>query len=103
MNVRRHPFAAGLSLLVLLFMWLPLIVVAVNSFNRQTIMAGWGGFTTRWYSLALHDQNVRTGLQTTLYIAVASALLSLAIAVTGALWWRQASPKARALQYLACV
>src|SRR6185437_9085883 len=96
-NVRRHPFAAGVSLLVLLFMWLPLIVVAVNSFNQQTIMAGWGGFTTHWYSLALHDQNVRTGLQTTLYIAVASALLSLAIAVTGALWWRQASPKARAV------
>jgi len=60
-KIRRHPFAAGLSLLVLLFMWLPLIVVGVNSFNQQTIMAGWGGFTTHWYSLALHDQNVRTG------------------------------------------
>jgi len=96
-NVRRHPFAASVSLLVLLFLWLPLIVVAVNSFNQQTIMAGWGGFTTHWYSLALHDQNVRTGLQTTLYIAVASALLSLAIAVSGALWWRRASPKARAV------
>jgi len=96
-SVRRHPFAAGVSLLVLLFLWLPLIGVAVNSFNQQTIMAGWGGFTTHWYGLALHDQNVRTGLETTLYIAVASALLSLAIAVTGALWWRRASPKARAV------
>src|SRR6185437_13417801 len=85
-NVRRHPFAAGLSLLVLLFLWLPLIGVAVNSFNRQTIMAGWGGFTTHWYGLALHDQNVRTGLETT-----------LAIAVAGALWWRRASPRARAV------
>ena len=27
-------------------MWLPLIVVAVNSFNQETLMAGWGGFTT---------------------------------------------------------
>ena len=44
MSVRRHPFAAGVSLLVLLFLWLPLIGVAVNSFNQQTIMAGWGGF-----------------------------------------------------------
>ena len=63
MSIRRHPFAAALSLLVLLFMWLPLIVVGVNSFNQQTIMAGWGGFTTHWYRLALHDQNVRTGLR----------------------------------------
>jgi len=44
MNIRRHPVAAPLSLLILLFMWVPLIVVAVNSFNTQTIMAGWGGF-----------------------------------------------------------
>ena len=59
MNIRRHPVAAPLSLLILLFMWVPLIVVAVNSFNTQTIMAGWGGFTTHWYHLALHDQDVR--------------------------------------------
>ena len=96
MNIRRHPVAAPLSLLILLFMWVPLIVVAVNSFNTQTIMAGWGGFTTQWYHLAVHDQDVRTGLETTLIIAVASSILSLVVAVTGALWWRRASPRARA-------
>jgi spermidine/putrescine transport system permease protein len=97
MNIRRHPVAAPLSLLILLFMWVPLIVVAVNSFNTQAIMAGWGGYTTRWYHLALHDQDVRKGLQSTLIIAVASSILSLVVAVTGALWWRRASPRARAV------
>jgi ABC-type spermidine/putrescine transport system permease subunit II len=97
MNIRRHPVAAPLSFLILLFMWIPLIVVGVNSFNTQTIMAGWGGFTTHWYSLAWHNQDVRTGLKTTLIIAVASSVLSLFVAVTGALWWRRASPKARAV------
>jgi len=96
-NIRRHPVAAPLSLLILLFLWLPLIVVAVNSFNRQTFMAGWGGFTSRWYSLAWHNQDVRTGLRTTLIIAVASSVLSLFVAVTGALWWRRAGRKARAV------
>ena len=93
MNIRRHPVAAPLSFLILLFMWIPLIVVGVNSFNTQTIMAGWGGFTTHWYSLAWHNQDVRTGLKTTLIIAVASSALSLFVAVTGALWWRRASPR----------
>jgi ABC-type spermidine/putrescine transport system permease subunit II len=96
-SIRRHPFAASLSLLILMFLWLPLIVVAVNSFNTETLMASWGGFTTHWYGLALHDQNVRTGLKTTLIIAIASSLLSLVIAVSGALWWRNASPRARAV------
>ena len=76
-SIRRHPFAAPLSLLILLFMWLPLIVVAVNSFNTETLMAGWGGFTTPLVQAGLHNQNVRTGLKTTLIIAVASSLLSL--------------------------
>ena len=97
MRIRRHPFAGTLSVLVLAFLWLPLIVVAVNSFNQQTLMAGWGGFTTHWYRLALDDQDVRTGLETTLIIAVASSLLSLIVAVSGALWWRHASPRARAV------
>jgi ABC-type spermidine/putrescine transport system permease subunit II len=96
-RIRRHPFAAALSLLILAFLWIPLVVVAVNSFNQQTIMAGWGGFTTHWYRLALNDPDVRTGLETTLIIAVASSLLSLVIAVTGALWWRNAGRRARAV------
>jgi spermidine/putrescine transport system permease protein len=97
MNIRRHPFAAVMSLFVLAFLWIPLITVAVNSFNKNTLMSGWGGATSHWYRLALHDQNVRTGLETTLEIAIASALLSLVVAVSGALWWRHAPKRARAV------
>ena len=97
MSIRRHPFAASLSLLILIFLWLPLLVVGINSFNTETLMDHWGGFTTHWFGLALHDQNVRSGLKTTMIIAIASSLLSLVIAVSGALWWRRASPRARAV------
>ncbi len=69
-RAREHPPPSDrrrLSLLVLLFMWLPLIVVAVELVQHaDSLMAGWGGFTTHWYSLAVHDQNVRAGLETTL-------------------------------------
>jgi ABC-type spermidine/putrescine transport system permease subunit II len=97
MSIRRHAFAASLSLLILLFLWLPLVVVAVNSLNSETLMASWGGFTTQWFRMAWGDENVRSGLRTTLLIAVASSVLSLVVAVSGALWWRHASPKARAV------
>jgi ABC-type spermidine/putrescine transport system permease subunit II len=52
MSIRRHPFAASLSLLILIFLWLPLVVVAVNSLNSETLMASWGGFTTHWFRMA---------------------------------------------------
>jgi ABC-type spermidine/putrescine transport system permease subunit II len=96
-SIRRHPFAASLSLLILTFLWLPLIVVAVNSVNQETLMASWGGFTTKWFHMAWNDGDVRSGLKTTMIIAVASSLLSIVVAVSGALWWRHASPRARAV------
>jgi ABC-type spermidine/putrescine transport system permease subunit II len=96
-SVRRHPIAAVLSLAILGFLWLPLIAVVINSFNTDTLMAGWGGATGHWYRLALSDENVRSGLRTTLEIATLSTIVSLVVAVTGALWWRRAPRRARAV------
>jgi ABC-type spermidine/putrescine transport system permease subunit II len=96
-SLRRHPVSTALAALVLAFLWLPLLAVVVNSFNRDNLMASWGGATGHWYRLAANDNDVREGLKTTLVIAFASALVSLAVAVSGALWWRRAPRRARAL------
>src|SRR5262249_7967882 len=97
MSFRRHPVAGALALVVIGYLWIPILAVAVSSFNRSSLMVRWGGSTAHWYSLAFHDHNVRAGLVTTLEIAIGSTLLSLVIAVSGSLWWRRASPRARAV------
>jgi spermidine/putrescine transport system permease protein len=96
-NLRRHPISAGLSALVIAFLWLPLVVVIIGSFDTNALLTTWTGATGRWYHQALNDPNVRSGFETTLIIAVLSALLSLAVALTGALWWRRAPRGARAV------
>ena len=60
-SIRRHPVSAALAAFVLAFLWLPLVAVIVNSFNRDTLMAGWGGATSHWYRLAANDHDVRQG------------------------------------------
>src|SRR5262249_55499286 len=97
MNLRRHPVAGTLAIVVVGYLWIPIVAVAVNSFNRSSLMASWGGSTAHWYSLAFHDPNVRTGLATTLEIALGSTALSLVIPVSGSLWWRRAPARARAI------
>ena len=79
------------------FLWLPLVVVFIGSFDNNSLLTTWTGATGRWYHQALHDPNVRSGFETTLIIAILSALLSLAVALTGALWWRRAPRGARAV------
>jgi spermidine/putrescine transport system permease protein len=95
-KVRRHPVSAALSALVIAFLWIPLVAVLIGSLDSNSLLTGWSGATTQWYRKALTDPNVRSGFETTLVIAVLSALLSLAVALSGALWWRHAPRRARA-------
>ena len=48
-------------MVVVLFLWLPLLIILVYAFNTSNIQT-WPiqGFTTHWFSVAWHDQEVRT-------------------------------------------
>ncbi|HNA99432.1 MAG TPA: ABC transporter permease [Marmoricola sp.] len=66
--------------LVLLLMYAPLLVVVVNSFNPDPSMT-WPpeGFTTQWWSRALHSAGARDAVLTSVQVAIASTLLSLVL------------------------
>jgi len=97
MRARRHLLTGVISALVVVFLWAPLINAAINSFNRDVLMATWRGATLVWYRTALADTTVRAGLEQTLTIGLATTALSLVLAVTGALWWRRATARGRRL------
>lgn len=93
--LRRHPVVVTISIVTLLFMWLPLAVVLVNSLNADALLVGWGGVTSKWFREAFVDTQVREALVASLEVGVLTALLSLVVAVTGVLWWRGASLRGR--------
>jgi ABC-type spermidine/putrescine transport system permease subunit II len=95
MIVRRHWFTGLVSLCVIVFLWAPLVIVAINSVNSDTLLVSWKGFTTHWYNQAYHNPDVRSGVKQTMVIALSSTAISLVLAVTGALWWRRAAARAR--------
>jgi len=77
------------------FLWLPIVVVVVNSFNRDTNLVRWGGFTLTWFRQAAADPQVRSGVISSLELGLATAAVSVVVALTGVLWWRKASPRGR--------
>ena len=97
MNIRRHLLTGLISLAVIAFLWAPLVIVAINSINSDTLLASWKGATTHWYGDAFHAQSVRSGLRQTMEIAFVSTTISVMLAVTGTLWWRRASTRGRRL------
>src|SRR5207249_8682801 len=51
------------ALLVVCFLWIPLVVIGVYAFNESNIQS-WpiSGWSTHWFSVAWHDEDVRNAL-----------------------------------------
>ena len=66
------------TVLVIAFLWLPLILIMVYAFNSSNVQS-WpiAGFTTHWFGVAFHDQEVRDAL----VLSLKAGLLASAIAM----------------------
>jgi putative spermidine/putrescine transport system permease protein len=65
---------------VLLFLFVPIAVIVIFAFDRSNIQS-WPvhHYTTKWFSVAWHDQDVRTALGLSLKAAVGATLVALAL------------------------
>lgn len=58
------------------FLYIPLVLVIVYSFNDSRIATVWGGFSTRWYGELLRNEDVLQAGALSLQIAAVSATLA---------------------------
>jgi len=56
------------------FLYLPLLIVIVYSFNDSRLNAEWVGFTWHWYDVLVHDQDMLAAAGNSLLIATVSSL-----------------------------
>jgi len=84
-DVRRLPFFGGLAISCFIFLYLPIILLVMYSFNAGSTIAIWEGFSWRWYSAAWANEQVQRAAWLSLIIATSSALLATACAVPAAL------------------
>ncbi|MDH5630664.1 MAG: ABC transporter permease subunit, partial [Gammaproteobacteria bacterium] len=64
------------ALLVYAFLYIPLIIVIVYSFNDSKLNAEWVGFTLKWYDKLLSNDDLLSAAANSLIIASISALLA---------------------------
>lgn len=57
------------SLLVLLFLYLPILILVVFSFNTSRLNVMWEGFTFNWYREMVMDRQIIGSLQNSLIVA----------------------------------
>ena len=74
--MRRSPLLVVSAISVYLFLYIPLAVVVVFSFNDSKLSAEWVGFTTDWYVKLYHNAEMLKAATNSLMIAVVASLLA---------------------------
>src|SRR5581483_4908174 len=57
----------------LAFLYLPIVVLVIYSFNASRLVGIWGGWSTRWYAALLADEGMRDSAWISLRIGALSA------------------------------
>ncbi|MCL2365236.1 MAG: ABC transporter permease [Defluviitaleaceae bacterium] len=83
--------------LVLFFLYAPIFVLMVFSFNESRSRANWEGFTLDWYRVLLNDPAIARALRNTLLVAIFSTAIATTIGTFAAVGIDKLTRRARTL------
>jgi putrescine transport system permease protein len=79
MNVHRSFFVTTAMAFGFAFLYLPIVLMIVYSFNASKLVTVWGGFSARWYGELLRDEQILRAAWLSLRIAVINATAAVAL------------------------
>lgn len=82
--------------LIFIILYSPIITLIVLSFNNSKTRAKWGGFTLKWYSQLLQNEQIMSALYTTLIIAFLAAAISTILGTAAAIGIQGMKPQWKA-------
>ncbi|MBD9375270.1 ABC transporter permease [Rhizobium sp. ARZ01] len=88
-------------LLVFGFLYLPIAVLVMLSFNDSGLPTSWSGFSTRWYAALLGNSEILHAAWNTLVVAVFATLISTILGTLLALGMETRRRKSNGLEALA--
>lgn len=71
--------------LVLAFLYLPIFVLIVFSFNASKSRSVWGGFSLKWYKELFSNELIMMSLRNTLLIAAAASIIAALLGTAAAI------------------
>ena len=69
--------------IVIAFLWIPIAIICVYAFNKSNVQS-WpiAGFSTKWFSPAIHDPNMQAALKLSLEAAALATTIALVLGTT---------------------
>lgn len=91
--MRRSPLLWTSASLVYAFLYIPLIVVVIFSFNASKLNAEWVGFTFDWYRVLFNDTAMIAAAKNSLFIAFTAAALATILGTMAGIAMHRFRPK----------
>ncbi|MGL6208886.1 MAG: ABC transporter permease [Paracoccaceae bacterium] len=85
MNGKLSWFGATSIILGFAFLYLPIVVLVIYSFNASSLVTVWGGFSTKWYVALYDNQPYWDAAWVTIRLALISSLIATVLGTMGAL------------------
>lgn len=76
MNKKQSIWFWIIAITVYAFLYIPLAIVIVYSFNDSRLNAEWVGFTFKWYEILFNDRQMLTAAGNSLIIAIVTSIVS---------------------------
>lgn len=75
----------GYTFLIFFFLYAPIVVLIIFSFNESKSRVNWTGFTFKWYKELFRDQYILNALYNTITIALFSAIIATTLGTAAAI------------------
>ncbi|QSP95003.1 ABC transporter permease subunit [Marinobacter salinisoli] len=82
---QRFSFSRLMFWVGIAFLYVPMLILVVYSFNESRLVTVWAGFSGKWYVELFQDQQIMTAVWRSLQIAFLSASAAVVLAVLGSL------------------
>ena len=82
---RTRRWLAGWAWVVFAFLYVPIVVLVVFSFNSSARVNIWGGLSLRWYGEALTNDVITSAVRVSLIVAAISTVVSVVLGTAVAL------------------
>jgi len=79
MRRRRSPWLVTWLAFGFAFLYGPIVLLIVYSFNESDLVTVWTGFSTKWYARLLEDEQILSAAYTSLRVAVTTACIAVVL------------------------
>ena len=97
MMQKNNTFARIFNVLVYLFLYLPIVVLIIFSFNDSKSRTVWAGFSLHWYQELFRDEEILSAFSTTITVSVIAAVVATVLGTAAAIGFHNMKRRPRNL------